>query len=316
MSPEALRAIALDAWRRAELGEQRARVAIEQAAAAKQRASQAAQQAAQELETLTVKTSALQTELKRVRELLSAANKERFGSKDEGRDRTDGEHRAREKKPRRKQTGHGPTPQPLLPLVDVVQVLAANECSCAKCQGDLRAMGEQFEETTLVSAVEVHYEVKLHKQQKYRCGDCGHLVTAPGPLRLIPGGRYDLSFVVQVVSAKHLDHLPLERQVTRMAWCTLHVRPWRVRGQGGRRASAKWWMWTLRTALGVLYTIVPTRGAAGAKEVLRDLDGVLMADGYSVYASLEGALTKQGGAQFDLETQAPEVLPDYTLAGC
>ncbi|MCH7480360.1 MAG: IS66 family transposase [Chloroflexi bacterium] len=275
-----------------------------------------------------------------------------FGSKDEGRQRTDGKHSS-DKKPKDKQTGHGPTPQPDLPIEEVVHHLDDADCCCPKCGSDLRKMARQFEETELISAVQVRYVLQIHKAQKYHCGGCGHIEAAIGPLRLIPGGRYDLPFAVQVAVSKYLDHLPLERQVVRMGrrglrvtsqtlwdqlfalYCVLlptfialqvrvltspllHVDEtrWRLMGKGGKRRSAKWWLWTLTGSRGVLFDILPTRGSAAAKLLLQDYAGVLVADGYGVYASLEKALDRQGGVQINLETGEPEVLPNYLLAGC
>jgi hypothetical protein len=43
------------------------------------------------------------------------------------------------------------------------------------------------------------------------------VVTAPGPEKLIPGGRYTVEFAVEVAVGKYTDHLPLERQVRMMA---------------------------------------------------------------------------------------------------
>jgi transposase len=40
--------------------------------------------------------------------------------------------------------------------------------------------------------------------------------TAPSPQKLVPAGRYSVDFAIEVAADKHLDHLPLERQVWRM----------------------------------------------------------------------------------------------------
>ena len=55
--------------------------------------------------------------------------------------------------------------------------------------------------------------VVRHKRKKYRCSCGGCVETAPGPDKLIPGGRYSIDFAVSVAIAKYTDHLPLERQV-------------------------------------------------------------------------------------------------------
>src|SRR5438046_10588942 len=61
------------------------------------------------------------------------------------------------------------------------------------------------------------------RRQKYRCGCGGGVVTAPGPAKLVGGGRYSVDFAVSVAVAKYLDHLPLARQVRQMARVGLTV---------------------------------------------------------------------------------------------
>ena len=51
-----------------------------------------------------------------------------------------------------------------------------------------------------------------------QCGDGSRL-----PAKLIPGGRYSTDFAVSVAVDKYADHLPLERQVARMARQGLEV---------------------------------------------------------------------------------------------
>jgi transposase len=304
----------------------------------------------------------LELELGRLRERLGAANRELFGSKSERRGRQEEapeegeagpEPKGPTKKEKPKKKGHGPTRHDRLEVKEELHLLDEADCICPTCGDDLRVMGGQFEESELVSRVEVKYIIKLHKRQKYRCGECGHIDTALGPLRLIPGGRYDISFVVQVALDKYLDNIPLERQVARMArhgltvtsqtlWDQLfalylillptflaikdHVlrqpilfadeTSWRIMDKGGPRRSARWWLWTLASTVGVYYEIFPTRGSAAARELLGSYAGLLMADGYSVYSSLEKALERKGGRQLDLESGRAEVLPNFTLAGC
>ena len=360
LTEEQLRALALDAWRRAETEKRRAE-------AEKQRADlTTAKLAVREVEVKALlariadltrqlaeakQTDAavqLELELKRVRQQLADATQDLFGTKSERR------HKATAKPPAtpRKRRGHGPTAQPKLPTNEQVHDLDDADCMCPRCAGELKEMTGQFEESELISVVEVKYELTYHKRQKYRCSGCGHIEAAIGPTPLIAGGRYDISFAVQVALDKYLYHLPLERQVRRMTrrglavtsqalwdqlygmyllllptFLLLHQRvlsapllhadetTWRVMGAGARGRSAKWWMWTLTGNMGTLFTILPSRGSAAARQILSDYAGLLVADGYSVYGALEKALTKAGGEQLDLDGEA-QPMPDYTLAGC
>jgi len=106
----------------------------------------------------------------------------------------------------------GPTPQPLLPVVEREFVLDDADRMCPSCGGGLRPMTGQFEESELIDVIEVRYELVKVKQQKYvcRCGGC--VDTALGPERAALGSRYSLAFAIKVVLDKWLDHIPLERQ--------------------------------------------------------------------------------------------------------
>src|SRR5207245_1819380 len=62
-----------------------------------------------------------------------------------------------------------------------------------------------------------------HSRTKHRgrCGGGG--LTAPGPAKLVAGGRYAVDFAVSVAVAKYVDHLPLARRVRQMARAGLTV---------------------------------------------------------------------------------------------
>jgi transposase len=115
--------------------------------------------------------------------------------------------------PRPAQPGHGPRPQERLPLVELVHELPEGERECKACGGKLERMAGQTEDAEEITVEERSYKLVLHRRQKYRCACNGNVTTAPGPLKLIPGGRYSLDFAAHVAVQKFGDHLPLERQV-------------------------------------------------------------------------------------------------------
>ena len=288
---------------------------------------------------------ALDLELQVLRQRLAERNSDTFGSRSERRkQKSKAESKAKKKRDRA-----GPTAQPDLPYEEVIHLLDKADCMCPRCGEDLRVMANQFEESELVVAVERTYKVEKHKRQKYNCGHCGHIDTALGPLKLIVGGRYDLSFVIQVAMDKYLSHLPLERQVQRMRRRGLRVTTqtlwdqlsalyvvllpvylaihkevlqspvlhadettWRMMGKG---RSRKWWMWSLVTEEAAYYAIESSRGHQVAKQLFKAYDGIVVADGYSAYKTLEQARTRAGGEQLGLDG-ASQVLPDYRLAIC
>lgn len=124
--------------------------------------------------------------------------------------------------PKPTQTGHGPTAQPALPRREQIFELPETERTCTVCEGQLEEMGvtEDAEEITVLSR---RYEIVLNRRKKYRCRCNANVVTAPGPAKLIAGGRYSPAFAVEVAVAKYADHMPLERQAAAMARQGLEV---------------------------------------------------------------------------------------------
>ena len=141
----------------------------------------------------------LLTELERQ---LAARNRKLFGDSSEkrGSSKTDREAPV--------QTGHGPRVQPELPITERVHVLDEADHVCPSCGGRLEEMAGQSEDADEVDVLERQFVLVRHKRQKYRCS-CGSCVeTAPGPEKLIPGGRYSIDFAASVAVAKYTDHLP------------------------------------------------------------------------------------------------------------
>ena len=67
------------------------------------------------------------------------------------------------------QTGHGPTEQPELEVVEEILELDEPDQICPKCGGTLLEMEGQFEESELIDVVDVEYRLRKIKRQKYRC---------------------------------------------------------------------------------------------------------------------------------------------------
>ncbi len=219
--------------------------------------------------------------------------------------------------------GHGPTAQPHLPEIEEIHELAGSACECKVCGGTLEKMPGQFEESEEITVIERQYARKLIRRQKYRCSCNGNIQTAPQPPRLVPGGRYSLEFATHVAINKHLDHLPLERQVRMMArqglevtsqtlwdqsWAlALVVRPtydalgrlileevvlhadetrWPLLDGSG---DCAWTAWT-RTSPGIAhYTILSSKSAEAAHRLFSGYRGIVVCDGYAVYPKLARA---------------------------
>ena len=224
------------------------------------------------------------------------------------------------------QTGHGPREQPELAHVEREHELDDADRVCTSCGGALSEMAVQFEESEEVDALERQFVLVRHKRKKYRCSCGGCVETAPGPEKLIPGGRYSIDFAVSVAIAKYTDHLPLERQVRIMKRQGLSVdsqtlwdqvnalarwlgpahealqkyvleQPvigadetfWRL--MEGNGENKRWQTWAVVAPNAVSYRILDSRSAAAAAQVLGDYAGTLLCDGYSAYE----ALRKRGG---------------------
>jgi transposase len=227
---------------------------------------------------------------------------------------SDGE--ATEKTPRR---GHGPRSQEQLEIETVAHILAEGSRACPACGGKLEAMGV-VEDSEEVTVIERRFVLRRHERMKYRCRCNGAVVTAPGPDKLIPGGRYAPEFAVTVAIDKYLDHLPLERQVRRMArsglmvtsqtlWDQIdalarHLEPsYAALGERAltspvlhvdetrwplldRQGSSPHSVFGLVTGEVAYYRIPSSKSAQAAAKILGGYAGTVVADGYAVYQKL------------------------------
>ena len=75
----------------------------------------------------------------------------------------------------------------------------------------------------MVDVIDVQYRLVDVMRQKYvcRCGGC--VETAPGPERVLSGGRFSLLFGCKVFHDKYGLHLPLDRQRRHLAGLGLEV---------------------------------------------------------------------------------------------
>ena len=265
--------------------------------------------------------AALQLELDALRELLSKRDRSLFGDSSERRPSpVEGEPDAPETKP---QSGHGPRQQDQLPIQPVHHLLAEASRQCPACGGRLEEMGEQTEDAEEVTVVERRFVLAKHVRQKYRCRCNGAVVTAPGPKKLTPGGRYSPEFAVEVATSKYLDHLPLERQCRIMQreglridsqtlWDQLealaaHLEPtylalgervrrspvlqadethWRLMSKSQKK---RYWVWCLASSDTAWYRIFESRSKEAARSMLKDYRGTVVADGYGASEALARA---------------------------
>ncbi len=294
----------------------------------------------------------LQLEIDLLQQTLAARNQALFGRSSEKRAPAQEKTNGKPSVPRR---GHGPTAQPSLPVVEEIHQLDEPDRVCPQCGGALAEWADQFEEAEEIDVVERSFRIVRHRRQKYRCG-CGCIETALGPHKLIEGGRYSVGFAAGVAIAKYADHIPLARQERQMRRAGLivgtqtlwdqifalsrHLEPtyralfdyvleapvvgadettWQLME---KKRSAKWWVWAVSRPEAVFYQILSSRSAEAAGEVLRGFCGIVVADGYSAYPSLQKQIREAGGTGvFDLaccwahcRRKFVEAEPHYPLA--
>ncbi len=220
-----------------------------------------------------------------------------------------------------KKTGHGPSEQPNLPIETTIWDITEEEKLqiCEECGKPLVEKNGLSQESEMITVVGVEFKLEKVIQKIYGCNCPDKLVTAPGPDRVIPGGRYSLEFGVFVAEQKYLDHMPLARiqrmmerkgldvarstlfdqvsgvgDLLRPTWEAIHqytldsdwihcdeTRWPMLDGKG----AAKWWVWCAASTDSVFYTIQRRRNAKAAKELLREFSGVMVSDGYTAYDS-------------------------------
>jgi transposase len=255
-------------------------------------------------------------ELQKLREQLASLQHKQFGDSSEKQSRDKAAEADAASGPR---TGHGPRQQGELPLAEQVHELPVDDRVCPACHGTLGEMTGQYEESEEVTVIERSFKLVRHKRKKYRCRCNGAVVTAPGPVKHLSGGRYSLEFAAEVAVGKYLDHLPLERQrkvmlrqglvvTTQTLWdqidalarlvepCYQALREtvmrsavihadetwWRVMEQ---RSKRRWWTWSMASSQAVYYRIFRSRSAEAASQLLKGYQGVVVVDDYAAYRS-------------------------------
>lgn len=263
-------------------------------------------------------------EVQVLKEQLDRRVKALYGRKSERRPATEtaeeSETEPNKKLPHKRRKGHGPTPQPALPVEDVIDTLAGDALYCEHCGGTLEPLGHEAEEAELIAIEQRRIVLERHLRTKYHCPCCHTgVVTAPGPMKLVPGGRYALNFGVEVAYMKYLGHLPLERQVQMMRHEGLQVTtatlfdqidalgtaltptflaiweilqgetvlradetPWAVLSNG-HTENERFYAWCAVGSQYVAYRLLDTRSKDGAATILGAFAGTLMVDGLTSY---------------------------------
>ena len=94
-------------------------------------------------------------------------------------------------------------------IVDVEEVDGVRACPC--CGGALHPIGEDVSER--LDVVPTTFRVLVTRRPRYGCRTCeSAVVQASAPARIVEGGIPTEALIAQVLVAKYADHLPLYRQ--------------------------------------------------------------------------------------------------------
>ncbi len=82
-------------------------------------------------------------------------------------------------------------------------------CQCPSCGGKLRKIGTVA--TEILEVVPTQLKVRRHLREKFSCGNCETVVTAPPPAKPIANSYVGASLLAFVISSKFCYHLPFYR---------------------------------------------------------------------------------------------------------
>lgn len=94
-------------------------------------------------------------------------------------------------------------------------------CLCPKCgrSGDEFKQVGKGQQTGVYEYIPARFEMQEHFQETLAC-PCGeHMVTAPGPIRVVDGGSYGPGFIANLLVSKGADSIPfyrMEKQFKRL----------------------------------------------------------------------------------------------------
>jgi transposase len=110
----------------------------------------------------------------------------------------------------RARTGRRPARRPLPENLPRERIVYPAPCTCPKCGGPVRKLGEDITET--LECVPRQWKVVEHVREKVSCRSCEAISQPPAPSHPIARGRAGPNLLALVLAAKYGHHLPLTRQ--------------------------------------------------------------------------------------------------------
>lgn len=173
------------------------------------------------------KLESADAEVARLRAILEAFQRHRFGRRSEQLDADQlqlgledvetalahAEVASEAKAPRAQNDQPRKTNRGALPahLERIEQIVDVDNKACPCCGGALHQIGEDIAER--LDVVPTTFRVLVTRRPRYGCRSCeSAVVQAPAPARIVEGGIPTEALIAQVLVAKYADHLPLYRQ--------------------------------------------------------------------------------------------------------
>src|SRR5690349_659134 len=110
----------------------------------------------------------------------------------------------------RPRPGRKPARRPLPEHLPRERIVYPAPCSCPKCGGPVRKLGEDVTET--LECEPRRWKVVEHVREKVSCRCCEAVSQPPAPSHPIARGRAGPGLLALVLAAKYGQHLPLTRQ--------------------------------------------------------------------------------------------------------
>jgi transposase len=110
----------------------------------------------------------------------------------------------------RARPGRKPARRPLPDNLPRERIVYPAPCTCPKCGGPVRKLGEDITET--LECVPRQWKVIEHVREKVSCRCCEAISQPPAPSHPIARGRAGPNLLALVLAAKYGQHLPLTRQ--------------------------------------------------------------------------------------------------------
>lgn len=182
---------------------------------------------ARELDTLKAAQATADAEVERLRAIIEAFQRHRFGRRSEQLDpdqlqlgledaeaalaeaeAADEAKTGRPRSDRPRKANRGSLPVHLERIERLVDV-ESKACPC--CGGALHRIGEDVSER--LDVVPATFRVLVTRRPRYGCRSCeSTVVQASAPARIVEGGIPTEALIAQVLVSKYADHLPLYRQ--------------------------------------------------------------------------------------------------------